>query len=104
MVRRLVQYLRGIGILYAGGQVLRTVPYELSLWSEDPEPTAEAVATVTAIDGQLDLAGIGEAVVLAGPAWLTLELEDGRRLAVKLTNRAGGFESKGWVSELPLPE
>ena len=101
---RLVESLRGVGSLYVGGQLLRTAAYEVSLWSDVSEPAVADVETVTAIDGRLDLAGTGEAVVLAGPAWLTLELEDHRRLAIKLTSIAGEFESKGWVSEPRLPE
>ena len=99
MSRRLVGSLSGVGNLYAGGQLLRTTPYEVSLWSDQPWSPAD-LETVTAIDGHIDITGIGEAVVLAGPEALTLELEDNRRLVIKLTSTGGGFESHGWLPDL----
>lgn len=91
MARRLLGSLSGVGSLYAGDQLLRTTPYELSLWSDDPEQAA-FVETVTAVDGHIDITGIGEAVVLAGADTLTLELQDRRRVAIKLTSTGGGVE------------
>ena len=96
MSRRLVSSLNGIGSLYAGDQLLRTTSYELSLWSDEQDSGA-GVEAATAIDGRIDITGMGEMVVLAGPDTLILELQDRRRLAIKLTTSGGAFEGKGWV-------
>jgi hypothetical protein len=95
--RRLVASLNGVGTLYAGDQLLRTTPYELSIWSDDPAHDPAGVDTWTAIEGHIDITGIGEAVVLAGPDTLTLELQDRRRLAIRLTSTGGGIEGKHWL-------
>ena len=97
MSKRLVASLNGVGSLYAGDQLLRTTPYELSLWSDDQDHAVGSAEGVTAIDGHIDITGIGEAVVLAGPDTLTLELQDHRRLAIRLTSTGGGVEGKGWL-------
>ena len=98
MSKRLVASLNGVGSLYAGNQLLRTTPYELSLWSdEEGHALPQDVESVTAIEGHIDITGIGEAVVLAGPEMLSLELEDQRRLAIRLTSTGGGIEGKGWL-------
>jgi hypothetical protein len=49
------------------------------------------------IDGHIDITGIAEAVVLAGPGTLTLTIEDGRRMAFDLTSSAGGIVGRGWL-------
>jgi hypothetical protein len=49
------------------------------------------------VDGHIDITGIGEAVVLAGPGTLTLTIEDGRRLAFELTSSAGAVVGRGWL-------
>src|SRR4029453_1365789 len=89
--------LTGIGAIHAGDVPLRTARYELSLWSDDrqtaPEEDLEAVAS---IEGHIDITGIAEAVVLAGPGTLTLTLEDGRRLAFELTGTGGAIVGRGW--------
>ena len=61
MSRRLVGSLNGVGNLYAGGQLLRTTPYEVSLWSEKEWSPAD-LETVTAIDGRRVALQSGEAV------------------------------------------
>jgi hypothetical protein len=95
MTRRLLESLTGVGSIYAGDTLLRTTNYELSLWSSD-HADDEARDRVE-IDGHLDITGIGEAVVLAGPGTLTLQLEDGRRLAFQLASTGGGIVGRGWV-------
>jgi hypothetical protein len=97
MSKQLVESLRGVGKIFAGDVLLRTVPYELSLWS-DPEGGATELPPSTSIDGHIDIAGIAEATVLAGPDSLTLELEDGRRMKFKLTNTGGAIEGRGPLS------
>jgi hypothetical protein len=90
--------LTGVGAIHADDVILRTTTYELSLWSDDrqpaPEENPEALAS---IEGHIDITGIAEAVVLAGPRALTLTLEDGRRLAFELTGTGGGIVGRGWL-------
>ncbi len=99
MPRRLLESMRGVGAIHAGELLLRTTVYELSLWSDDDLPRAadEVARAVATIDGHIDITGIGEAVVLAGPDTLTLTLEDGRRLAFQLTSSGGGIVGRGWL-------
>jgi hypothetical protein len=96
MDKRLVESLNGVGALYAADTLLRSVPYKLALWSEgDPSATDASPGKVTSIDGHIDITGIAEAVVLAGPEKLFLQLEDGRRLRVQLTSSAGAIVGRG---------
>ena len=89
MSKRLVESLKGVGQIYAGGQLLRTTPYDLKVWQDDgPEKPVY-------IEGHIDVTGLGEAVVLAGPDVLTLRLEDGRRLAFALTASTGHIVGRG---------
>jgi hypothetical protein len=98
MARRLVESLRGVGTIEASGQVLRTTAYEVSVWSDDrPLAPGEPLDAHTSIDGHIDITGIGEAVVLAGPGMLILTIEDGRRLTIQLTSTGGGIVGRGWL-------
>ena len=85
MTRRLLESLSGVGDIHAGDVQLRTTSYKLSLWSD------------ASIDGHIDITGIAEAVVLAGPGILTLTIEDGRRLAFQLTSSGGGIVGGRWL-------
>jgi hypothetical protein len=99
MPKFLLESLNGVGTIHAGDLMLRTTTYQLSLWSDGhpqaPGNTSDAVAS---IDGHIDISGIAEAVVLAGPRTLTLTLEDGRRLAFELTGTGGRIVGRGWLS------
>lgn len=103
MTRKLVQTLSGSGVIFAGDQSLRTTHYHLEVFSELAPNASPAIV----IEGNVDIAGIAEAVVLAGPGVLTLQIEDGRRVAFTLTSTAGrihalsGLES-GTTSFRPL--
>jgi hypothetical protein len=98
MTRRLLESLSGVGSVYAGDVLLRTTSYELSLWSEEESraPGADPNA-VGRVEGHIDITGIAEAVVLAGPGTLTLQLDDGRRMAFQLTTTGGGIVGRGWL-------
>jgi hypothetical protein len=96
MSRVLLESLRGVGAIHAGDVLLRTTSYDLSLWSES-DAHGPGGAPATSTSGHIDITGIGEAVVLAGPGTLTLTLEDGRRLAFDLTNSGGGIVGRGWL-------
>ncbi len=52
---------------------------------------------VATIEGHIDITGIGEAAVLAGPDRLILTIEDGRRIAIQLTSSAGGIVGRNWL-------
>jgi hypothetical protein len=93
MSRRLVESLKGVGAIHAGDVLLRTTHYDLSVWSEDGAPGEGAAS----IEGHIDITGIGETVVLAGPESLTLTIEDGRRLAFRLTSTGGQIVASSWL-------
>ena len=99
MPRHLLESMRGVGAIHAGDVLLRSTAYELSLWSDDdlPRPEGEGVRAIASVDGHIEIGGIAEAVVLAGPGTLTLTLEDGRRLAFELTGTGGGIVGRGWL-------
>ena len=88
MPRQVLETLTGVGEVHVDGVLLRRTRYDLAVWTDDADDTVH-------IDGHIDIAGIGEAVVLAGPDQLTLRLEDGRRLAFRLTNSGGGIVGRG---------
>jgi len=96
MTRRLLESLSGVGTVHAGDTLLRTTRYTLSVWSPDESTAAEPKAVGT-IDGHIDITGIAEAVVLAGPESLTLTTEDGRRLGFQLTSSGGSIVGRGWL-------
>jgi hypothetical protein len=91
MALRIVESLSGVGEIYAGDVLLRSTPYRLSVLRDDDSP---ADATAPKIEGHIDITGIAEAIVLAGPQALTLRLEDGRRLEFALTNTGGTIVGK----------
>ena len=82
----------GIGAVYADNILLRTTTYDLSLWADDAG-SATGEKGQPAIDGHIDITGIAEAVVLAGPGALTLTIEDGRLPARRLQRRGRRRES-----------
>jgi hypothetical protein len=95
MPPRLLEELHGSGSIYAGDELLRTTRYHLSVWAESNPSQTQDAASVVGVDGQVDITGIGEAVVLAGPGTLTLVLEDGRRLAFTLVGSSGRIVGTG---------
>ena len=100
MTERLVESLNGVGVIHVGEVPLRTTSYTLSVWSHDEQnrSTASDPRATVRIDGHIDISGVGEAVVLAGPDNLTLTLADGRRIAFELTGSAGAIAGRGWLS------
>jgi hypothetical protein len=98
MARRLVESLTGVGTIEAGSQPLRTTKYQISIWSDDrPLAPGEPLDSRTTIDGHIDITGIGEAFVLAGPDTLVLTIEDGRRLLIQLRTTGGAIVGRGWL-------
>jgi len=94
MARHVVESLVGVGEVYAGDVLLRSIPYQLSVWRDD-DPSRDG--NTVAIDGHIDITGIAEAVVLAGPQALRLRLEDGRQLQFLLSDTGGRIEGKTWL-------
>jgi hypothetical protein len=84
MARKVVDVLSGFGDIYAADELLRKTTYRLEVFAEDGEAGGPPV-----IEGSIDITGMGEAIVLAGPRELTLELEDGRRMPFTLTSTTG---------------
>jgi hypothetical protein len=98
MSRRLLESLSGVGAIHAGGLLLRMTPYKLSIWTDDQRRAAgDDARAVATIDGHIDITGIAEAVVLAGPGTLILTIEDGRRVAIQITSSGGGIVGRGWL-------
>jgi hypothetical protein len=97
MSKHLVEELKGIGKVYSGDQLLRITNYRLYVWQE--ESAAPGAGADIAIDGQIDVSDIGEAIVLAGPESLTLQLEDGRSLPFALTSTRGRLVGRGALAE-----
>ena len=97
MTKRLLETLSGVGAIHAGEVLLRRTAYEVTVWADETPPASDDPKTVARIEGHIDITGIAEAVVLAGPATLTLTLEDGRRLAFQLTGSGGGIVGRGWL-------
>ena len=98
MSRRLLESLSGTGAIHAGGLLLRMTPYKLSIWSDGHSRAGgDDPAAVATIDGHIDVTGIAEAVVLAGPGTLVLTIEDGRRVAIQITSSGGGIVGRGWL-------
>jgi len=95
MARQTIEVLEGAGQIYAGDRLLRETRYRLEVTSE---PGPEGVAS-TAVEGSIDITGMGEAVVLAGAERLTLRLEDGRRLSFTLGSTAGRIQAHGRLQE-----
>ena len=98
ITRRLLETLSGVGAIHAGELLLRRTAYEVKVWSDEtPAVSSDDSKMVARIEGHIDIKGIAEAVVLAGPGTLTLTLEDGRRLAFQLTGSGGGIIGRGWL-------
>ena len=95
MPRTLLETLTGNGDVYAGDVLLRRTQYQISVYANKSEAEVRGVSSGTEIEGHIDITGIGEAVVLAGPEALTLRLEDGRRLLFTLAGTDGRIVGKG---------
>jgi len=94
MSKQLLQSLTGVGAVHAGDVLLRNTAYQLTLWSDDSRGSSDNASVV----GHIDITGIQEAVVFAGPGSLILTIEDGRRLAFQLTSTHGEIVGRGWLT------
>jgi hypothetical protein len=89
MGRRLVDSVSGTGSVHAGDLMLRSIAYTLSFWVDDDASARPEGPVPMTVDGHIDISGMGEAAVLAGPEALTLTLEDGRRITFRLKSTFG---------------
>jgi hypothetical protein len=94
MPKHVLETVTGDGEVYAGDVLLRRTRYDLTFWSDAPRDGQIDSGNVQ-VDGHIDLAGMGEALVLAGADQLTLHLQDGRRLPFALTGTGGAIVVRG---------
>ena len=92
MARREAERLSGTGTILVGDVVVRTTHYEISVVADAEGSGPEGGVT---IEGSIDISGMGEALVLAGPGPLTLRLEDGRRVVFTLVSTSGRMQIEG---------
>ena len=96
MARRLLQALTGTGDIYTGDRLLRQTPYQLSVWARHDSPGEDDDKyAIGEIEGHIQIAGMGEAVVLAGADSLVLKLQDGRRLPFAILDTGGRIVGRG---------
>jgi SnoaL-like polyketide cyclase len=91
MAKRVVKVSEGVGALFGGPVPLRDVLYRL-FRSEDDAPTAGLGRTLGAVEGQMEIGDVAEAVVLSGVDDLVLQLEDSRLITITLISTGGRFE------------
>ena len=80
--------LRGEGEIYAGDRLVRRTRYRLIVSKGD-------ASSASGVEGTIELATEGEAMVLARVDQLTLLLDDGRYLTFSLTSPDGRIRAHG---------
>ena len=89
MANRVVKVSEGVGSLFGGPVPLRDVLYRLFRSEEDAAPPGRIAS---AVEGQMDIGDVAEAVVLSGVDDLVLQLEDGGLITITLISTGGRFE------------
>jgi len=84
----MTEELRGEGEIYAGDRLVRRTRYRLIITKGDG-------ASASGVEGTIELATEGEAMVLARVEQLTLLLDDGRYLAFSLASPDGRIHAHG---------
>ena len=84
----MIEELKGEGEIYAGDRLVRRTRYRLIISKGDASSAA-------GIEGTIELATEGEAMVLARVEELTLLLDDGRHLAFSLASPDGRIHAHG---------
>jgi hypothetical protein len=84
----MTEELRGEGEIYAGDRLVRRTRYRLIISTGD-------AASASGVEGTIELATEGEAMVLARVEQLTLLLDDGRYLAFSLASPDGQIHAHG---------
>ena len=84
----MIEELRGEGEIYAGDRLVRRTRYRLSISKGD-------ASSAGGVEGTIELATEGEAIVLSRVERLTLLLDDGRHLAFSLASPDGRIRAHG---------
>lgn len=84
----MIEELCGEGEIYAGDRLVRRTRYRLRI-------SAGGASSESGIEGTIELATEGEAMVLTRVEQLTLLLDDGRHLAFSLVSPTGRIRPHG---------
>ena len=84
----MIEELRGEGEIYAGDRLVRRTRFRLSISKGD-------TSSAGGVEGTIELATEGEAIVLSRVERLTLLLDDGRHLAFSLASPDGRIRAHG---------
>jgi hypothetical protein len=87
---KLVEQCEGSGDLMRDDEVVRQVRYEFSVFQGMSEGSGLPIPGQRTLIGYIDFDPARDSGDLVGPA-LTLKLEDGRRLGIKLTGEGGAI-------------
>ena len=90
---RLVEEYAGVGLLRCGDRTLTTVPYRISRY-QGMAISGLPIPGLHRIEGTLALGNVPAAADLVG-ANVTLELEDGRSLALTVADESGRVLAEG---------
>jgi hypothetical protein len=88
---KLVEQCAGTGDLLQNDKVLRQVRYEFSVFQGMVGESGLPIPGQRTLTGSIDFDPTGDSRDLVGMV-LTLKLEDGRHLGIKLTGEGGGIE------------
>jgi hypothetical protein len=88
---KLVEQCAGTGDLMQHDKVLRQVRYEFSVFQGTVGESGLPIPGQRTLTGSIDFDPAGDSRDLVGMV-LTLKLEDGRHLGIKLTGEGGGIE------------
>jgi len=91
---KLVEDAAGVGELEGCGGSAYRVPYRISRYQGMLVGSGMPVPGVHRLEGALDLAGVADPASLVGEP-LTLTLEDGRAIAVRLADAGGRILVEG---------
>lgn len=92
-VLKLVEEYSGVGGMQCHGQRFARVPYRISRF-QGMAPNGLPIPGLQRLEGTIELAEVPEAEGFVGSS-LTLELEDGRKLALTLADSSGRVLAEG---------
>jgi hypothetical protein len=98
MSRILVESLRGVDAIHAGDVLLRTTSYDLSRWWE-PDSDGSGQAPRTTRSGHIDITGIAETAVLAGPGNFTADPRGRAASRLRSHEQRRRHHGRGWLPE-----
>jgi hypothetical protein len=103
MARQILEALDGVGEIHAGGELLRRAAYHIEVSTDDAGTRHPSETPAPIVEGRIDVAGMAEALVLAGPQERSLKLQDGRQLAFSLASTSGRIEAHGGLEPSTPP-